>query len=147
MPLTMDWTHLQAAITEYADVPVAEARNMVVLSLPVSGSTARASTAVAASLLRGLVNEYFESYEIPVGAQWAQITNTGISQGPTGYSLAVYLGASGPEAFVEHAAHIRTALEQALEDLPKYLMSPDPETQAIIDALGRSERLDAEPVE
>lgn len=147
MPLTTDWTHLQAAITEYADVPVPDARNVIVLSLPVSGSTARASTAVAASLLRGLVNEYFESYELGITALWAQITNTGISQGPTGYSFAVHLGSDDPDAFAANAAHIRTALEQALEDLPKNLDRPDAETAVIVEALARAERLDATVVE
>lgn len=142
MPLTTDWTHLQAAITEYAEAPAEEGRNVVVLSLPITGSTARASTAVAASLLRGLVNDYFETYGTPLSTDWVQITNTGISQGPDGYSLATYLKAESPEAFTEHAAEIRTAIEQALEDLPKYLPRPDSDTSRIIRALQDAERLE-----
>lgn len=146
MPLTTDWKHLQAAFTD-ADADISGDQHVIVLSLPVSGSTSRASTAVSAALLRGLVNEYFDAYEIPILARWVQITNTGVSQGPDGYSLAVYLGAAAADAFAEHAAHVRTAIEQALEDLPANLDRPDDETAAVIDALGRAERLDASPVE
>ncbi len=142
MPLTTDWTSLQAAITEYSEAANGTSRNVVVLSLPISGSTARASTAVAASLLRGLVNDYFETYEIPVSAEFVHITNTGISQGPTGYSLAVYLHAPSPRHFLTFASEIRTAVEQALEDLPKNLERPDPDTTSIVAALRSADRLE-----
>lgn len=141
MPLTADWSGLQAAITDYAE-DGSDARNVVVLSLPVSGSTARASTAVAASLLRGLVNDYFETYEIPIRAQFVHITNTGVSQGPTGYSLAIYLYAASPRSFTEHADATRTAVEQALEDLPKNLDRPDGDTTRIIDTLKSAQLLE-----
>jgi hypothetical protein len=147
MPLRADWTHLQAAITEYADAAESGDRNVIVLSLPVSGSTARASTAVAASLLRGLVNDFFETYEMPVYAQGVSISNTGPSQGLTGYSLAVFLEAQQPTGFVKFADEIRTAIEQALEDLPRTLERPDHDTATIIEALEAAKRLDAEVVE
>lgn len=143
MPLTTDWTELQAAITEWVDGPDDNGRTTVVLSLPVSGTTAPASTAVAASLLRGLVNDYFESYDTPVEAQWVSIS----SQGPTGFSLAVFLIAKSAKAFLGQADEIRTAIEQALEDLPKNLARPDAETAAIIDALKHAKVLEDDLVD
>jgi hypothetical protein len=147
MPLRADWTHLQAAITDYADAAHVGTRNAIVLSLPIDGSTAEASTAVAASLLRGLVNDYFETYETPIFAQGMSISNTGRTQGLTGYSLAVFLEAQQPTGFVRHADEIRTAIEQALEDLPRTLGCPDHDTVTITEALEAARRLDAELAE
>lgn len=148
MPLTTDWNELQAAITEYAPPGSEHGRNAVVLSLPVSGSTARASTAVAASLLRGLVNDYFDTYDIPLEALWASIANTGTSADEEGgYSLAIYLNSTSPSAFTEHADAIRTAIEQALEDLPKNLARPDEDTASIIHALKHARVLEDDLVD
>lgn len=146
MSLTADWPSLQAAITEYSDAPGKPGHNVVVLSLPIAGGGPEASTAVASSLLRGLVNEYFESYETPVEAQFVSITKTGILMEPDAYSLAVFLRACSPGAFINYADAIHTAVEQALEDLEKTLARPDADTNAIIQALKHARRLeDDEP--
>lgn len=149
MPLTADWLNLQATFTEYPEASIVGGRHTIVLSIPVSGSTARASTAVAAYLLRGLVNDYFDTYETPLNAQWVSISNTGPLEEAArhSYSLAIHLVGPSATAFVEHASAAKTAIVQALEDLPKTLDQPDGETVAVAEAFKAAKVLDDEFVD
>jgi len=149
MPLSADWPDLQAAFTEYADDSFVGGRHTIVLSLPISGSTARASTAVSAYLLRGLVNDYFDTYDTPLHAQWVSISNTGPIQehAQYSYSLTIHLEATSAPAFIEHASAAKTAIQQALEDLPKNLDRPDDETLAVVEALKGAKVLEDEFVD
>ncbi|MDO9353290.1 MAG: hypothetical protein Q7T55_06325, partial [Solirubrobacteraceae bacterium] len=122
--------------------PEGDGRNVVVLSLPVRGTTQPATTDVAASLLRGLIDDYFDTYGIPIRAEAAHIMPTGSIPGSLSYSLSTSLNAASPGAFWTYANEIRTAVEQALEDLPKNLARPDRDTAHIIAALRHAERLE-----